>query len=441
MPVNVKLTDGNFSLGPLSGFFYTCSFSLQALVQVEADGDVVNTFPVRGSTFRTAIKELMFDGTFFWTLEDLPSDLGVVIKRWRLNPHKTFAFPGVTPIEFRWQDELTLIHGPNMRWEAAAFSVEHYHRAFDGSKVRGSTIIRVDSVANITPGTILYLGPSGFGGFIGNEEQITATSVNTTTRDITFSKAGGLENSYLSVDPIDFHKSIFLFNQHKPGGTENNQGELVQFAYPSKLELLSDTGGKYANTTAADFDDTTLSWVRGFQILELNIALPNFDLSASQESNLMEDDYTTTIEVFDMIADYDNNQYLKLQRKETTENLGTGVITTTTYANSKYNFQTQPTAAFVNSVAMELFTNRFVVPFPSSDKINVRTTVRDQYNFPVFNKTINWSATINALSGAGIPGTFAPAAAVTNVSGIADTVYTPSSTPTDIIVDVKADVL
>jgi hypothetical protein len=441
MPVNVQLVDGNFSQGPTTGFFYSCSFGLQALVQVEADGDVVNTFPVRNSTFRTTIKELHYDGTFFWTLEDLPSNLGIVIKRWRLHPFKTFAFPSVTPTEFRWQDELTLIHGPNMRWDADAFAIEHYHRAFNGSKTRGSTVIRLNDASNVTPGTILYLGPSGFGGFIGNEEQITVTSVNTVTGDVTFSKVGGLENSYLSADPIDFHKSIYVFNQHKPGGDQNNQGELVQFSYPSKVELLSDTGGRYANTTAADFDDTTLSWVRSFQIMELNIALPNFDISASQEATLMEDDYTTNIEVFDMIADYDNNQYLKLQRKETTENLGTGVITTTTFPNSRYNFQTHPTLSFVNSVAMEMFPNRFVVPFPSADKINIRTTVRDQYNFPVFNKTIQWSATINSFSGAGIPGTFAPSSAVTNVSGIADTVYTPSSTPTDIIVDVKADVL
>lgn len=440
MPINVQLNDGNFSLGPQSGFFYSCSFSLQALVQVEADGSVVNTFPVARSTFRTPIKELHFDGTFFWTLEDLPSDLGIVIKRWRLFPFKTFAFPAAVPIFFRWEDELTLIHGPNIRWDASAFAVEHYHMQLDGSHARGSTSIRLNDVSGIGLGTILYLGPSGFGGFIGNEEQITATSVNTTTKDVTFSKLGGLENSYLSQDPVDFHKSLFLFNQHSFAGGENNLGELVRFSYPAKTQLLSDVGGKYANTTAADFDDSTISWVRAFQILELNLSLPNFDLSASQESNLMEDNYTDLIEVFDLIADYDNNQYLKLQSKETTEDLGTGTITTISFG-SQFNFQIQPIPSFVNSVAMEMFPNRFVVPLPSSDRINIRTKVRDQYNFPVFNKTIQWSATINSLSAAGIPGTFAPSSAVTNVSGIADTVYTPSATPNDIIVDVKADVL
>ncbi len=440
MPLNVRLTDANFSLGPTTGFFYSCSFSLQALIQVEADGTVVNTFPVSKSTFRTPITELHFDGTFFWTLEDLPSNLGIVIKRWRLFPFKTAALPNVTPFEFRWLDELTLINAPNMRWEAKAFAIEHYHRELNNSFLQGVNTIRLNDVDNVTPGTKLYLGPSSFGGFIGNEEEVTVVGVNSTTKDVTFGKLGGLENSYLSQDPVNLHKTIFLFNDHTFGGSADNKGALVNFAYPAKFQNFSDSGGRYTAASAADFDDTTLSWVSTFQILEINITNPTFDLTASQESNLVEDDKITPIEVFDMISDFDNNQFLKLQDRETTETLSNGVLTTTSFGGT-FNFQTQPTAAFVNSVAMDFLPNRFVLPFPDSNTITITTRVRDQFNFPVFNKTIQWSAAINSLSDPGIPGTFSPSSAVTNVSGVAETVYTPSSTTSDIIVDVTADVL
>jgi len=438
MPLNVRLTDANFSLGPESGFFYSCSFSLQSLVKVEADGTVVGTFPVSKSTFRNPITELHFDGTFFWTLEDLPSDLGVVIKRWRLFPFKTVFFPAVTPFEFRWFDELTLINGPNIRWSSKAFAIEHYHLAFDGSFAAGVNTIRLDDSSNVSPGNKLYLGPSTFGGFVGNEEEITVLSVNTTTNDVTFSKGGGLENSYISTDPITVHKTIFLFNDHSFGGSENNRGALVNFAYPAKTTNFTDIGGKYAGT-AADFDSTILSWVRSFQILEVNLTFPNFDLSTSQESNLVEDDKNTLIEVFDLISDLSNTQYLKLQNRETVEDLPTGSLTTTTFPT--FNFQAQVTSSFVNSVSMEFLPNRFVLPFPDNNTIDITTRVRDQFNFPVFNKTVQFSAAINTLSDAGIPGTFSPSAVVTNTSGIAETVYTPSSTPNDIIVDVTADVL
>ena len=124
MPLNVRLQDANFSKGPDAGFFYSCDFSNQRLIRVQGDGTFAGGFPVSRSTFRNPITELHFDGTFFWTLEDLPSDLGIVVKRWRLFPFPTAVFPAVVPFEFRWFDELTLINGPNMRWSSNAFAIE-----------------------------------------------------------------------------------------------------------------------------------------------------------------------------------------------------------------------------------------------------------------------------------------------------------------------------
>lgn len=441
MPVNVTLTDANFSLGPKVGFFYSCSFSLQALLQIEADGTVVAIFPVRRSTFRTPITELHFDGTFFWTLEDLPSNLGIVIKRWRLEPFKTTVLPSVTPFEFRWQDELTLINQPNIQWSSEAFAIEHYHRTLDNSFLAGVNTIRLNDVSNISFGDILYLGPSTFTGFVGNEEEITVVGINSTTKDITFFKGGGLENSYISFDPVAFHKSIFIFNNHSFGGSQNQRGVLIKYSYPDKQQLLSDIGAKYGKATAADFTETTLSWVIGFQIIDLDITNPTFDLTASQESNLVEDDKFTLIKVFDMISDFDNSQYLKLQQKETTENLGNGSLSTVTFPGGLFNFQSQLRPVFVNSISLEFQPSRFLLPNPSAETINITARVRDQFNFPVSNQTVNFSAVINTLSDAGIAGTFNPSSAITNVSGIVQTVYTPSSTANDIIVDVIADVV
>ncbi len=438
MPVNIEINDANFSLGPETGFFYTVSKSLDALLQVEADGTVVDTFPVTLSLLRKPVKELHFDGTFFWTLEDLPSDLGIVIKRWRLFPFKTVLFPGVTPSEFRWQDELTLIHAPNIRWEADAFAVEHYHREFDGSFLQGVSTIRLNDVSKISIGDIIHLGPSGFGGFIGNEEQITVLGISGT--DISFFKAGGLENSYLSLDPVDFVQGIFVFNQHSFSGQEDDKGTLIKFAYPEKTQVLADSGGKYASVTAADYDSTILCWVRAFQIIQLNIDNPTFDLGASQESNLVESDKGTLIEVFDLIADLGADLYFKLQDRETTEDLGSGSLSTVEFT-PKFNFQTISTLPFVNSVALEMEDTRFTEPFASADTIDIRAHVRDQFNFPVLSKSVQFSATINPFSNPGVVGTFSPVIDTTNTSGIAETVYTPSVTQDEIIVDIQAEVL
>ena len=437
MPVNIQIADSNFSLGPLTGFFYTVSKTLNSLLQVEADGTVANFFPISLSQLRNPVKQLHYDGTFFWTLEDLPSNLGLVIKKWRLYPFKTFAFPNATPIEFRWQDELTLIHGPTIRWEADAFAVEHYHRVFSNSFIKGATTIRLDSVDHLELGDTIYLGPSGFGGFIGNEETKKVQSINRTTHDVGLNLP--IENSYLANDQVDYSKSLFLFNKNSFSGLSDGVGELVQFSLPGKQEIKSDIGGKYAGVTAADFDKENLCWVRGPQIIQLDIYDLTFDIQSSIEANLMQDDLFSVITVEDLIAELGSNLFLKLQQKESNEDPVTGSLSTTDFS-PKYNFQSQTTLAVVNSVALD-FDTRFSLPFPSADRIKIQATVRDQFNLPVLGKSVQFSATLNSDSPPGSPGTFSPTIAITTSSGTVNTTYTPSSTKPTILVDIQAKVL
>lgn len=439
MPVNVRLQDPNFSLGPEEGFFYSVSKALNSLLQVEADGTIVDTFPIALSQLRNPVKELHYDGTFFWTLEDLPSDLGLVIKKWRLFPFKTVAFPSAIPFEFRWQDELTLIHGPNIRWEADAFAVEHYHRFFDGSFLAGVSIIRLDSVEHLNIGDDIYLGPSDFGGFIGNEETKRVIFVNTSTRQVTLNSP--IQNSYISNDPVDYAKSLFIFNQHSFTGLSDNRGTLAQFSYPGKFQLIVDTGGKYHDVSAADYDGSTLCWVRGPQIIQLNIFNPTFDLQSSLEANVVEDDMITLIEVFDLIADLDSNLFMKLQNRETTESVGTGAFTTTVFTPPpQYNFQTQVTTPVVNSIGLNMDT-RFVRPFPSNDRIIVEAHVKDQFGFPVLGQSVQFGAVLSDSSPPGAPGTLSPVIAITNTSGIAVSTYTPSASPVNLLVNITGKVL
>jgi hypothetical protein len=442
MPVNIEINDGNFSFGPESGFFYTVNKSINSLLQIEADGTVVNTFPMTLSQFRNPILELHYDGTFFWTMEKLPSDLGMVIKKFRLHPFKTAAFPSVSPSEFRWQDEITLLNLPNIIYESRAFCIEHYHREFSGAGVQGSFSIKLNDLTDIDLGDTLYLGPSADANYLGNEEEITVTSLNQLTGDVGFFKQGGLENDFTPSDPVSFSKGVWVFNDHSYSGEADGKGTLNKFGYPSRNLETVDTGAKYAGVGACDFDQTSISFVRGPMIMKLNLNTTTFDLESSLEANLIEADRHTLITVYDLISDLDQNLYYKLQQKETNEDIPTGTYTTINFAPD-YNFQTQPTLPFVNSTAVRFEPTRFAQTSssPRSLKFRVFAETRDQYDFPVLGKSVQFTATTNVFGNPGIPGTMDPAVDVTNVSGVATSEYTPSSTAEDILIDIKAQVL
>ncbi len=430
---NIEITSANFSFGPNAGNFFYVSSALNALIEVTSAGVVAASFPITRSQLRGPVKELHFDGTFFWTLEDLPSDLGIVIKKWRLSPVKTAIFPNVSPSEFRWQDELTLINRPNIKYDSSAFATEHFHRTFQNSALQGAGSIILNSTSRLLVGETLHLGPSSFGGFTDVEEDIVVGSIS--GNEVFFSKSGGLEASYLGSDPVDFLKALWVFNEHSFSGTEDNRGSLQRFAYPSKNRTLVDQGHKYSLVTAADFDDTILSFVRADQIIDLDIDNPTFDLGSSLEANIREADKKTSIEVFDLISDKNGSLYYKLQQKATTTD---GSVTED--FSPLYNFQTISSIGFVNSTSLE-FDQRFTHPFDSTETIAVQAHVRDQFNFPVSSKSVQFSATVTA-GFTGIPGTFIPSSPVTtNSSGIAPVTYVPSSTLDEILMDIRAETL
>ncbi len=441
MPLNIDIPSANFSLGPDSGFFYFVSNILNALVKLEADGTVIKTYPIQRSRLRGEVTELHWDGSHFWTLEDLPSSLGVVIKRWRLTPVQTSQGlpPGVFPVpvltDFTWQDEITLINAPNLKYSSKAFCVEHYHRILEGSFAQGDNVVRLTDVTNLSPGDIITIGPSTAGSFTGFQEDATVLDVDTVNGWVTLGAAAGLENQYTDTDPVTFTKSIFLFNDHSFTGKEDRKGGIIQYSWPDKRVILTGTGMRYNNAGAADFDATSLYWVRADQIMEVDLAGTTFDVATSNESNLREDDLNSIIEVYDMISDLSNNQHLKLQQKET--NLVTGV---TFDWSPNYNFQVQPILAVINSTNLSMDT-RLVVPLPSGDRIQIVAEVRDQYNFPVFNETVQFSAALHPLSDSGNPGSFDPSLGVTSSSGTVSTEYTPSATPSPILIDITAEVL
>ena len=429
MPENVKLDDANFSRGPTAGNIYSIQRVNNRLVQVlEGNGSLVASFPLINSQLRNDVKELHFDGTHFWSLEDLPSDLGSVIKKWRLNTLPTPAFPNASPSTLKWQDEITILNSSSLRITSNAFCVEHYHINLGNSPDSGDSSFIVDDASRINGGDVLYLGPSTEGSSTKQEESVIVSGKSGNTIFI----SGTLKSSYSSSDPVSLTLAVWLFNDNGFRGFEDSRGSLIRVSYPVKTITRAITGGEYNKVNAADFDDNDITFVRGDQIITFDVEQNPFLLLSSMESNLRKADKFTPIEVFDMITEFSQNRYLKLQSEEFDEATKTDV----SFLNGKFNFQQQTRLPVINSIALS-FDNRFTRTSASSDTLAVTTKTRDQFNFPILGVNIAFSATI--FPGfTGTPGTFSPTSSGSDADGISETTYSPSSTVEPILVNVKA---
>lgn len=428
------LDDGNFSFGPESGFFYTFHNSRKELLQLQTNGLEVDSFFVTGNVVRSQVKELHFDGTYFWTLENLVGGQGVSVREWRLSPVPSIGFSG-TPSEFRWINEINLINTPVVKFVSNAFCVEHYHITFAANANQGASSIQVSDASRIDVGDILNLGPSLASGFIDHEESFVVAGKSGNT--ISVGKIGGLTSGYLASDSIDFTKSIFVFNDHGLTGTADNQGLMVRISWPDLNIIDTDSGAHYNGVTAAAFEAGIVSFVRANQIMRISVDIPGLVILDSQEANLKQSDRFTDLTVFDLIDDVpNNNQYLKLQQKITDESIGI-----TTDFSPEFNFQAHTVLSVVNSVTME-FSRRIIGNLQSGDTISILGRVLDQYGLAALGQTVQFSAAVNSeLSpGGGTIGTFNPVSSVTNVSGEVTTIYTPSSFSSDTYIDITATV-
>ena len=332
---------------------------------------------------------------------------------------------------------------PGTKYESQAIAIEHYHREFVGSAIRGASVIKLDDLTNINFGTELFLGPSNFGGFEDIEESIIVTGLNRTTNEVSFSKQGGLDSSYSSSDSVDFSNAIWVFNDHAFSGDSEGdaRGALLRFEYPRKALGRIDTGRKYYGVRAADFDQTRISFTKGPMMMVINIA-SSFVMESSFSINLMEANLHTLLEIHDLVSDLDNNLYYKLQQKFTTEDLGTGIYTTLDHSPD-YNFETQANLPSVKSVALRFQPTRFSITgdSPKSRGFTIFAEVRDQFNFPVLGEDVQFTSTVSNLGDPGVPGTITPSIDTTNVSGVASSVYTPSDTTDELLMDIKAEVI
>ncbi len=162
-----------------------------------------------------------YDGTYFWTLQLLGSNKGVLIRKWLVDDY-----------ECKLKEEFIYRNTNVNTYYSRAFGIEHYLTEFSSNFSSGSNVISIDEYYDsvVTSGTVLSLGPNSS----GEREDVTADLV--VAGQIILS--GNLNYSYSEGNQVGINKSLFIFNDYV--GTSSSEGSLIR---------INSIDGNYVSST------------------------------------------------------------------------------------------------------------------------------------------------------------------------------------------------
>lgn len=442
---NIRFQEGNFTSD--NTYFYSILDSSQALQQKVDDGTVAFTFPLDTSVAGN-IKELEWDGVYFWSLEDRSGGDGVTIRRW-----------GISSFICQQQQKFEFIDGATHTYNSDAFALEHYRLTVgindngSGGYTTDMTDIVLSDTSMLETGDVLTFvrrltSAAQRAGTAFVEQATVQTTVSGSIVQLTAAMSGdphgdgkGFRGPDVDIDTLGgthpptpdevfVTKTIWMANDDSPGnpGTpslykirSSNGSNLVQFsgtqyedinALVFYVKMNTGTGLDDANTTPynttveVDSDEggrqTYLLVARGSSLLFFNV-----DTNVIDRSLVMSNIKVDTINVwpvFDMwVGGLEPNIVLYRLQLGTTYKNESLVLTDASW--SQYNYEKQLLRRVVNSIAVTAEPS--IIPADGNAVADITAILRDQYNDLIpSGKNVNWSDDSGGAGGGGAQGIF-----------------------------------
>jgi len=427
---NIRFQEGNFTSD--GTYYYSMLDGSQVLQQKVDDGTVAFTYPL-DTVIPGNIKEIEWDGVYFWTLESRSGNDGVTIRKW-----------GVESFICKQQQKFEFIDGATHTYDVDSFALENYHLTVgvnDNGNL-GYTYnldeVHVSDNTMLEPGDVLtfvrkYTSAVQRIGTPYAEQAVVQSTVSgsTTLVKLTAPMQGdphgdgkGFRGPDVDVssmtgqpptpDDVFVTKHLWLANDNSPGnpGTPAlykvraaNGSNVVQFSgsqyqnidgMASYIKMSTGTGLDSAGTvynktvvndTAAGGLQTYLLLARGSVLLFFN-----FNTFVIDRSLVMNNIKTNTIDfwpVYDMwVGGQEPNIVLyRLQLGTTYKNQS---LTLVDEGWSNYNYEKQLLRRVVNSIAISA--DPSILPADGNATSKLTATLRDQYNDLVpSGKAVNWA--------------------------------------------------
>lgn len=429
---NIRFQEGNFTGD--GTYYYSMLDGSQVLQQKVDDGTVAFSYPL-DTSIPGNIKELEWDGVYFWTLEDRAGADGITLRKW-----------GIQAFICKQQQQFEFIDGPTHTYNVDSFALEHY-RLTVGINDNGSggytfnlQDIHVSDNSMLEPGDVLtfvrrFTSPAQRVGTSFVEQAVVQNTISgsttqvrlTTTMqgdphgdgkgfrgpDVDIDLLGGTHPP--TPDEVFVTKNVWLANDDSPSnpGTPSlykvrasNGSNLIQFigtqyddingaAFYTKMNtgtgLDDDNATIYNTTVVVDSDaggrQTYLLLARGSVLLFFNVSTNVIDRSLIM--NNIKVDTINIWPVFDMHVDGEEPNIVLYRLQLGTTYLNQSLVLTDE-AWSSYNYEKQLLRRVVNSIAVSA--DPAIVPADGNTTSAITAVVRDQYNDLISSgKAVNWS--------------------------------------------------
>lgn len=363
---NIQFSQPHFDLSD-DGYFFMFDNSTNRLIKKLHDGTIVFSYPV-ASILGATIKELVYDGFYFWTLQDgLRQGYDLVIKKWIII--KEICYLNST---------INLIGDSKNRYSSDTFTIESYNSTLLQPANKGFNLLYLQEkdFVNIIPGIYLTIGPNA----LGQYDEIQVVDIQEEGKVVLDFP---LKYSYTSGTKVYFNTYIYLFNNYN--GIDESKGAIYRFLsinmYLSKIFSSLD----YKNIKACSLEYcTNVSTLGSFYSLIYNrnnsiIYLDYKDMSTicSMVIDNIKVDNSTLIPIYSLKL-HDNNIY-RLQN--------TAMFFGNNYTWSSYNYVLSPVRAFVDSVVLEAYPN--ILPNNATNVSDIKVIVKDQFDNPLNNALVN----------------------------------------------------
>ena len=362
---NISIANPNFVY--LDNFFYTMDEDSQLLLKVTFDGSTAFCYTL-DVPLQYEVQSLDYDGYGFWSLER-GSDR-IIIRRWVIDN-----------LICRQVDKFSVVSSVSETIDAYALAIESYDVSFSGDESSGQVVLSVTDGNNMSQGDKLLLGPNMY----GQKEYVIVDSASSTSVTLDSPTVFG----YSAGDQIRFYKYGYFFNN--ADGTDTSTGSLYKFDVYTGSIVRKEAGTQYKGVRAASIgtvadrngnpviyydDDGVADIFKALLFIKGNLLFIT-DIYSSGYFRL----------VSSMLLDIDNSTV--------TFDLTTrGSVLY--YLVSGYDYSVAQFDITVMSVSVSAYPA--VLPADGVSTSLITATVLDQYNNPIPQKIVKFTASDGSLS-------------------------------------------